>query len=91
MRETMTPQELEARLNAHRELIIDLLAAVIGGEKAEDVLRRLRDDASVSDYEEDPGVMPDEAFALENATASETRAILDAARARASANSDTRV
>jgi hypothetical protein len=81
----MTPQEVEARLNAHRELMIDLLAAVLGGEDAAHLLDRLRNDTAVADYEEDPSAEPDAAFALENATATETRAILSAARARAKA------
>ncbi|KGD96253.1 hypothetical protein [Rhizobium sp. YS-1r] len=83
----MTPEELEGRLNAHRELLIELLAAMIGGEVTITAfLQRLRDDATFKDSEEDPGVIPEEAFAIENSAAREVRAILEAARARAEAD-----
>lgn len=83
----MTPEELEGRLNAHRELLIELLAAMIGGEVTITAfLQRLRDDATFKDNEEDPGIMPEEAFAIENSAAREVRAILEAARARAEAD-----
>jgi hypothetical protein len=83
---TSTLQELEGRLNAQRELMIEMLAAMIGGEiTITAFLRRLRDDATFKDNEEDPGVIPEDAFAIENAAAREVRAILEAARARAEA------
>ncbi len=82
-----TPEELEGRLNAHRELMIEMLAAMIGGEVTITAfLRKLRDDATFKDNEEDPGVVPEEAFAIENAAAREIRSILEAARARAEAD-----
>ncbi|CDN49485.1 hypothetical protein [Neorhizobium galegae] len=84
---TLTPQELEGRLNAHREVLIELLSAMIGGEVTiTSFLRRLRDDATFKDNEEDPGLLPDGAFAIENSAAREVRSILDAARARAEAD-----
>jgi len=84
---TLTPQELEGRLNAHRELMIELLSAMIGGEiTITSFLRRLRDDATFKDNEEDPGLLPDGAFAIENSAAREVRSILNAARARAQAD-----
>ncbi|MBP2557577.1 hypothetical protein J2T08_004399 [Neorhizobium galegae] len=84
---TLTPQELEGRLNAHRELLIELLSAMIGGEiTITSFLRRLRDDATFKDNEEDPGLLPEGAFAIENSGAREVRSILDAARARAAAD-----
>ena len=83
----LTTEELEGRLNAHRELMIELLAAMIGGEVTiSSFLRWLRDDATFKDNEEDPGVMPEAAFAIENSAAREVRAILEAARARAEAD-----
>ncbi|OHV84838.1 hypothetical protein [Rhizobium sp. LCM 4573] len=83
----MTAQELEGRLNAHRELMIDLLAAMIGGEVTITAfLQKLRDDATFKDNEEDPGVMPEDGFAIENSAAREVRSILEAARARADAD-----
>ncbi|SMF08525.1 hypothetical protein SAMN02982989_5005 [Xaviernesmea oryzae] len=84
----LAPEELEGRLNAHRELLIELLAAMIGGEVTiTALLRRLREDATFKDNEEDPGVLPEDAFAIENSAAREVRAILEAARARAEADS----
>ncbi len=85
---TQTLEELEGRLNAQRELIIEMLAAMIGGEVTiTTFLKRLRDDATFKDNEEDPGLSPDSAFAIENAAAREVRSILEAARARAEADS----
>ncbi|CDZ70168.1 Hypothetical protein NGAL_HAMBI2610_17690 [Neorhizobium galegae bv. orientalis] len=84
---TLTPHELEGRLNAHRELLIELLSAMIGGEVTiTSLLKRLRDDATFKDNEEDPGLLPEGAFAIENSAAREVRSILDAARARAAAD-----
>ena len=84
---TLTPEELEGRLNAHRELLIDMLAAMIGGEmQITRFTQRLRDDATFKDNEEDPGVLPEGGFAIENAAARELRTILQAAQARAAAD-----
>ncbi len=83
---TLTSEELEGRLGAHRELMIDMLAAMIGGEEATTkFLKRLRDDATFKDHEEDPGVLPDQGFAIEAGAAREFRTIIEAARARAAA------
>jgi len=83
----LTSQELEGRLNAHRELMIEMLSAMIGGEVTITAfLKKLRDDATFKDNEEDPGVIPESAFAIENASAREIRAILEAAKARALAS-----
>jgi hypothetical protein len=87
MTASLAPEELEGRLNAHREIMIEMLAAMIGGEVTiTSFLRKLRDDATFKDNEEDPGVVPEEAFAIENAAAREIRSILEAARARAAAD-----
>lgn len=84
---TLTTEELEGRLNAHRELMIDMLSAMIGGEVTiTEFLQRLRDDATFKNNEEDPGILPAESFAIENAAARELRSILEAARARAAAD-----
>ncbi len=83
---TLAPEELEGRLHAHRELLVDMLAAMIGGEMTiVAFVQKLRDSATFKDNEEDPGADPGEAFAIENAAAREVRAILEAARARAEA------
>lgn len=83
----LTTEELEGRLSAHRELMIDMLAAMIGGAATTDrFLSRLRDDATYKDHEEDPGVIPGDGFAIANAAARELRTVLEAARARAAAD-----
>jgi hypothetical protein len=79
-------ESLEGRLNAHRELLIDFVAALLGGaESIQSFTRRLSEDATFKDSEEDPGVMPDASFAIEQSAANEIRSILEAARARAAA------
>ena len=83
---SLTTEELEGRLSAHRELLIDMLAAMIGGEVTiTQFLKKLRDDGTFKDNEEDPGLLPDTGFAIENSAARELRTILEAARARAAA------
>lgn len=79
----LTPEELEGRLNAHRELMITWLAAMMGGEETtKALLGRLSEDATFKDHEEDPGIVPGEGLAIESAAARETHSILEAARAR---------
>ncbi|MGE7367484.1 hypothetical protein ACQKKX_00225 [Neorhizobium sp. NPDC001467] len=87
----LSPEELEGRLNAHRELMISWLAAMMGGEETtRALLQRLSEDATFKDHEEDPGIAPGEGFAIETATARESRTILEAARARMKAEQRTR-
>jgi hypothetical protein len=82
----LSPEQLEGKLNAHRELMIDFIAALLGGDESLSAFTsRLADDASYKDHEEDPGAVPGEGIALENAAAAEVRAILETARARARA------
>lgn len=80
----MTMEELEGRLSAQREILIAFLAAYLGDGR--DTLNaRLKDEAVFMDGEEDPGVMPSEAFAFEAARSAEIRSILKSAKARAAA------
>ncbi|MCO5731730.1 hypothetical protein [Rhizobium sp. SSA_523] len=82
----LTPADLEGKLNAHRELMIDFIAALLGGEESiKDFTRRLADDSNFKDHEEDPGIVPGEGLAIETSAATEIRSILEAARARAAA------
>ncbi|MCY1665971.1 hypothetical protein [Rhizobium sp. SL86] len=79
-------EQLEGKLNAHRELMIDFIAALLGGDESlQTFTKRLADDASYKDHEEDPGAVPGAGIAIENAAATEVRSILEAARARAGA------
>jgi hypothetical protein len=80
----MTIEELEGRLSAQREVLIAFLAAYLSGD-SETLGARLRDETMFMDGEEDPGVIPSEAFAFEEARSAEIRAILRAAQARAAA------
>jgi hypothetical protein len=80
----MTIEELEGRLSAQREILIAFLAAYLSGD-SKTLSARLRDETVFMDGEEDPGVVPSEAFAFEEARSAEIRAILGAAQARAAA------
>jgi hypothetical protein len=83
---SQSAEKMEGRLNAHRELMIDFIAALLGGEQSlQQFARRLSEDASFKDHEEDPGVVPGEGIAIANTAAEEIRSILEAARARAAA------
>lgn len=82
----MSAEEMEGRLNAHRELMIDFIAALLGGEESlQSFANRLAQDASFKDYDEDPCVVPGPGVICRNSAASEIRSIMDAARARAKA------
>lgn len=85
----LSPEELEARVNAHRELLIDCLTALLGGQRARTaLLERIRQDAVDMGHEEDPGAVPSEGLSIQKGMAREIRSILDAARARAQATND---
>jgi hypothetical protein len=74
---------LEGRINAHRRLLVELLSVVAAIPQARDALLAMaRDNETVSDHEEDPGIEPDAAFAAQQIADDEIRAILKAAMAR---------
>jgi hypothetical protein len=79
----MNAHELEARLNAHREVLISLMASMLAEGRYASVFDELEQDAIFRDGEEDPGVVPSKAFASEAHAADEIARLLDAARARA--------
>ena len=81
----MDSNELEARLNAHREILISLMASMMADGRHDRVFDELREDAVFRDGEEDPGIVPSRAFASEAHAADEIARLLDAARARAAA------
>jgi hypothetical protein len=78
-------QILRARLNAHRELIVEILSQLMASDirVGGGALGGPGDDLAVMDQEEDPGVLPTEAFAEQAEYAAEIRAIFHAARSRA--------
>jgi len=81
----MNAHELEARLNAHREILISLMASLMADHRYAKVFDDLEQDAVFRDGEEDPGIVPTKAFASEAHAADEIARLLEAARARAAA------
>lgn len=79
-------QEIEGRLNAHREILVSLLAAAINGPAdISGMLRSLGEDVLPKDGAEDPGLTPSAGYASGAEKADEIRAILSAANDRAEA------
>lgn len=77
----------EFRLAAHREILIAVLSALSRRENLWAEIKRTLDEARiVQDHEEDPGVVPSEAFARQNAMTAEITAILRDAALRAALN-----
>lgn len=82
----MARQEIEGRLNAHREILVSLLAAAMNGPEAVSALvRSLGEDVLPKDGAEDPGLTPSAGYASGAEKADEIRAILSAASDRAEA------
>lgn len=74
---------LEGRINAHRRLLVELISIVAAIPEAREALVAMaRDNETVIDHEEDPGIEPDAAFAAQQIADDEIRAILKAAMAR---------
>ena len=74
---------LEGRINAHRRLLVELVAVLAALPEAREALVAMaRDAETVIDHEEDPGIEPDVAFAAQQIADDEIRAILNAAMAR---------
>ncbi len=74
---------LEGRINAHRRLLVELVAVLAAVPEAREALVAMaRDAETVIDHEEDPGIEPDVAFAAQQIADDEIRAILNAAMAR---------
>lgn len=81
-----SPHQLEARLNAHRKLFIALAAFLAESSEGRAFLNRLsRDTETVVDHEEDPGIVPDDGFALQAGADEEMRSIVKAALSRSQA------
>ena len=78
-----TSPHLEGRINAHRRLLVELISVVAAKPDAPETLVAMaRDNETVGDHEEDPGIEPDAAFAAQQIADEEIRAILKAAMAR---------
>lgn len=72
-----TVESLEGRLMAHRKLIAMILSTL---RDSPELWSKIEDRLEVRDHEEDPGVIPSEAFAIEAALADEIRLVLRTAR-----------
>ncbi|MGQ3212519.1 MAG: hypothetical protein ACT6U0_16060 [Shinella sp.] len=78
-----TSDHLEGRINAHRRLLVELVSILGTIPDARDALIAMaRDNETVIDHQEDPGVEPDTAFAAQQIADDEIRRILQAAIAR---------
>jgi hypothetical protein len=74
---------LEGRINAHRRVLVELLSLVAALPEAREALMAMaRENETVSDHEEDPGIEPDATFAAQQIADDEIRAILKDAMAR---------
>ncbi|OHV79810.1 hypothetical protein [Ensifer sp. LCM 4579] len=77
-------EKLEFRLAAHREILVAILSGLSRHEDLWAEISRTVDEARiVQDHEEDPGVVPSEAFARQNAMTAEITSILRDAALRA--------
>lgn len=81
----MDALDFEARLNAHRKLLLQILTMLAGDARFAAMLKQYRDETeNVQDHQEDPGVVePDPAFAIKGRAHEELQAILSAALVRA--------
>lgn len=81
----MDGMALEARVNAHRKLLLQILTMLAGDQRFAALLERYRAETeNVQDHQEDPGVVePDPAFAIKGRSHEELQAILAAAMVRA--------
>lgn len=77
---------LEARLNAHREILIALLSdRLVSPEGSPELLRSLEQDVLLRDGSEDPGAEPSAGIGRGHETGEAIRDILDTAKARSAA------
>ncbi|MGY6706221.1 hypothetical protein [Roseinatronobacter sp.] len=76
-----SPLQLEGRLNAQREALAALLAWAARQPGGDDLLDALAVQLGVQDHEEDPGVLADNAYAIEAAAAREMQLLLERAMA----------
>lgn len=79
----LTSEEIEGRLNAQREALAFLFALAFDREEDFERLWRLLEERfQFQNNQEDPGVLPSRAFAIEGAMMREFRQIAEDARAR---------
>lgn len=84
----MQEWEFEALLNAHRKLLVQILTMLAASPEYVRALERYRlDTENVQDFQEDPGVEPDPAFAVRAKAIAEVQTMLAAALVRANQSS----
>ncbi len=77
---------LEARLNAHREILISLLSEMlVTPDRVPELLRNLEQEVLLRDGSEDPGAEPSAGIGRGHEKGEAIREILDTAKARATA------
>jgi hypothetical protein len=86
---TLTPEQIDGRLNAHRKLLVALASYIAQSSEGRSFLESLLHDTEiVRDHEEDPGIEPDLGFAGQQIADDEMRAIVQAGWARATATTN---
>ncbi|MFP5076681.1 hypothetical protein ACLE20_05190 [Rhizobium sp. YIM 134829] len=87
----MSPETIDARLNAYRRLFIGLFTHLAEREDGRTLISAiLADTETVADHEEDPGVLPDVGFAEQEIANEEIQSVLKAALTRAEARAASR-
>lgn len=77
---------LEARLNAHREILVSLLSELlIDPDRVPELLRNLEQEVLLRDGSEDPGAEPSGGIGRGHEKGEAIREILDTAKARSAA------
>lgn len=81
-----SPQEVEARLVAHRQLLVHVLSMLIEAHGKDGALPpMLAEDALFKDHQEDPGAVPSSAYAIGGLAGDEMRRLLQDAQTRLAA------
>lgn len=73
----LEPFELEGRLNGLRDTLEIVLVHLMRQAGAEDLRRDLEARLNLADQQEDPGAVPQDAFAVEAAAAREIKLVLE--------------
>ena len=76
----MSLSEVEGQLHGQRAVLAVVVAELMA-QRGEGFTRRIEALVEISDHQEDPGAVPDPAFAIEAAAAQEVRRVLERARA----------
>lgn len=76
----MSPLEIEGQLLGQRAVLVAIVAQLMAN-RGDDVTARIEALLEISDHQEDPGALPDPAFAIEAAAVQEVRLVLEQARA----------